>query len=71
MAVTLKLVPVEAAASVALRIKQIQQAQAYVRGVASRYDGLKSFEAELEKHGVSEAVKAIVSAAAQPQHPLS
>ncbi len=61
MAVKLILVPEEAAASIAVRIKQIQQAEAYVRDVVSRYDGLKSFEAELAKHGVSEAVKAIVT----------
>lgn len=60
MAVTLKLVPEEAAASIAVRVRQIQQAEQYIKDVVGRYDGLKSFEASLAKHGVGEAVAAIL-----------
>lgn len=52
----LRLVPVEAAASIAARIKTIQQCEAYIRETVKRYDGLKAFESELVKHSVSEAV---------------
>lgn len=63
MAAKLTLVPDEAAASIAARIKTIHQCEQYIRETVKRYDGLKAFEAELEKHGVSDGVTAIMKRA--------
>lgn len=62
MAVKFTLVPDEAAASIAQRIKLIETCEAYVRETVARYDGLKAFEAELAKHGVADKVKKITGA---------
>lgn len=59
MAVTLKLVPTDAAESVAERIKLIEACEAYIRQTVARYDGLKAFETALAKHGVAEKVAKI------------
>ena len=60
MATKLTLVPEEAAASIAQRVKLIRQCEAYIKDVVGRYDGLKAFEAELAKHGVSGDVLDII-----------
>lgn len=54
------LVPNEAAASVAAKIKTIQQCEAIIKSIVARYDGLKAFDAELEKLGVLNAVRQII-----------
>lgn len=56
----LRLVPEEAAESIAVRIRQIKQAEAYIKETVARYDGLKAFEVELQKHGVSKDVLDII-----------
>lgn len=53
----LRLDPEAAAQSIAVRVKTIAQNVEWVRDVAARYDGLKAFEAELEKLGILNAVK--------------
>ena len=60
MATKLTLVPDEAAASIAARVDVIKKCEAYIRDVVGRYDGLRSFEVELQRLGVSEAVLAIL-----------
>lgn len=60
MANKLTLVPDEAAASIAVRVQQIKLAEAYIKEVVGRYDGLRSFEAELQKLGISADVLAII-----------
>lgn len=60
MATKYILVPEEAAESIAVRVKSIKQAEAYIKEVVARYDGLKAFEAELQKHGVSKDVLDII-----------
>lgn len=55
-----KLVPAEAAASVAARVRTLQQCEKAVREVAARYQGVKDFDAELKKLGVGAAVAAII-----------
>lgn len=62
MAVKLTLVPDEAAASIEMRIKLIEQCERFVRETVIRYDGLKAFEAELEKRGIATKVKTITGA---------
>lgn len=62
MAVKLTLVPDEAAASIEMRIKLIEQCERFVRETVIRYDGLKAFEAELEKRGIAAKVKTITGA---------
>lgn len=56
----LVLMPHEAAASIAVRIRRIAADEAYVKAVVARYDGLKAFDAELQKHGVSKEVLEII-----------
>lgn len=51
------LVPEQAAASVAAKVKTMQQCEAIIKGIASRYEGLKQFDAELDKRGVLIAVR--------------
>lgn len=53
------LVPEEAVASILVRINNIARDKSYVREVAERYDGLKSFEDGLDKLGVLEEVNKI------------
>ena len=60
MAMKLTLVPSEAAESIAARVRLIEQCEAYIKATVARYDGLKSFEAELSKHGVTEKVAAVL-----------
>lgn len=62
MAATLRLDPENAAASVARRVETILQCMGYVREVVVRYDGLKAFENELARLGVSEPVADIMRA---------
>lgn len=59
MALVLRLEPESAALSIKRRIEQIEQAKAYIRETVARYDGLKSFETELDKHGITDAVAAV------------
>lgn len=56
----MKLVPNEAAASIAARLKTIERCEEIIRETATRYDGLKAFEAELSKLGVAEKVAALL-----------
>lgn len=56
----LKLVPAEAAASIAARLKTIEQCEAIIRETVVRYDGLRAFEAELAKRGISDKVAALM-----------
>lgn len=51
----LRLVPNEAAASIAARVKTIRQCQAYIRETAARYDGLAAFTKALEAVGLTAA----------------
>ena len=60
MATKLTLVPEEAAASIAQRVKLIKSCEVYIKDVVGRYDGLKAFEAELAKHGVAKDVLDII-----------
>lgn len=60
------LVPREAAASVAVRVRIILQAQQYIEEVCQRYAGLEEFENELAAHDVYDAVAAIVTKKASP-----
>lgn len=52
----LRLVPDQAAASIAARLKVIEQCKAMIRDTVKRYDGLKAFEDQLAGHDVKEAV---------------
>ena len=52
----LRLVPDEAAASIAARLKVIEQCKAMIRETVKRYDGLKAFEDQLAAHGVKDDV---------------
>lgn len=54
--------PVNAAPSIAWRVRAIAQHAAYIRAVMARYDGLKSLDAELARLGVKGAVDAITAA---------
>jgi hypothetical protein len=56
MASELRLVPDQAAASIAARIKTIENCKAMIRETVKRYDGLKAFEDHLAAHGVKDAV---------------
>jgi len=56
MANELRLVPDQAAASIAARIKTIENCKAMIRETVERYDGLKAFEDKLAAHGVKDAV---------------
>lgn len=58
---SLRLDPENAAASIANRCRTIGQCIAYIRATAERYDGLKAFDAELEKHGVKAYVDSITA----------
>lgn len=60
MPIALKLVPNLAAESIAVRIATIASCEKYIRETVARYEGLKIFEAELAKLGVSEAVQAVL-----------
>jgi hypothetical protein len=52
----LRLVPEQAAASIAARIKTIENCKAMIRETVKRYDGLKAFEDHLAAHGAKDAV---------------
>lgn len=54
------LVPEQAAASVAARVKTVVSCEAWIKDVVKRYDGLKTFEAELQKHGALDVVRQIM-----------
>lgn len=56
MANELRLVPDQAAASIAARIKVIENCKAMIRETVKRYGGLKAFEDQLGKAGVKDAV---------------
>jgi hypothetical protein len=56
MATELRLVPSQAAESIAARLKTIEQCRAIIVATVERYDGLKAFEAELEARGIKDAV---------------
>lgn len=56
----LRLVPDQAAASIAARINTIQQCKVMIRETVKRYDGLKAFEDHLSVHGVKEAVDSLM-----------
>lgn len=51
--------PVGAAKSIAARIALIKQCEAYVKSVTARYEGLKSFETNLQTLGVIDDVREI------------
>lgn len=61
----LRLEPDSAALSIKRRIDLIDQCEAYIRATVQRYDGLKAFEAELEKHGIKERVAALTAPEAE------
>lgn len=56
----LKLVPDEAADSIAARLKTIEQCESIIRATVQRYDGLRAFEAELVRRGIAEKVSALM-----------
>lgn len=60
MAAKLTLVPDEAAESIAARIRLIEQCEKHIKETVARYDGLRAFDAELNKRGVAEKVAAIL-----------
>jgi hypothetical protein len=57
----LRLDPDNAAKSILVRLGVIKQHEDYIRKTMARYDGLRSFETQLEAAGVAEDVRAIVS----------
>ena len=59
----LNLDPENAALSIARRLESIEQCERYVMETMKRYDDLKSFNAELGKHGpkVAERAAAILA----------
>lgn len=57
----LRLEPESAALSIKRRIDLIEQCETYIRETVARYDGLKSFEVELDKHGIKERVAALTT----------
>jgi hypothetical protein len=56
MANELRLVPDQAAASIAARVKVIENCKTMIRETVKRYDGLKAFEDQLAGLGVKDAV---------------
>lgn len=52
----LRLVPDQAAASIAARVKVIENCKAMICETVKRYDGLKAFEDQLARLGVKDAV---------------
>lgn len=67
MATILRLEPESAALSIKRRLELIDQCAAYIRETVARYDGLKLFEAELDKHGVKDRVLAMAAQAPTPE----
>lgn len=59
MGATVKLDPQNAAKSLAVRVRNLIQAEAYIRDTYPRYAGLKTFEAELDKIGIGKVVRRI------------
>lgn len=56
MANELRLVPDQAAASIAARVKVIEQCKVMISETVKRYDGLKVFEDQLAQLGAKDAV---------------
>jgi hypothetical protein len=67
MATVLRLEPESAALSIKRRVELIDQCTQYIRETVARYDGLKAFEAELEKHGIKDRVAALMAPAPTPE----
>jgi hypothetical protein len=67
MATVLRLEPESAALSIKRRVELIDQCAQYIRETVARYDGLKSFEAELEKHGIKDRVASMTTPAPAPE----
>lgn len=67
MAAVLKLEPESAALSIATKLGTMQQLRTAIKETVIRYDGLKSFDAELEKHGVKDEVAKLMAEALNPE----
>jgi hypothetical protein len=66
----LRLDPANAALSIRVRVRQIAEAEKYVRETVARYDGLRSFHAELERMGIAEEVFSICTVPVPPPNPV-